>query len=213
MSGRPKPAADGFWLRPEPLLLASTSAIRRRMLAAAGIPVETRRAAIDERLVEAPAREKGVPPAALARLLAREKAMSVAQAEPARLVIGADQALDAAGHSGSKAADLTEAKAQLRTLSGRAHALHSAVCVACAGRPVFEAVTTARLTMRPLSEAFLDRYLQEAHDAALSSVGGYQLEGLGIQLFERIEGDYFTILGMPLLPLLDFLRRSGHLAS
>ena len=200
-----------LWLAAHPLMLASKSTARRALLEAAGIPVEIVPADIDERAVEARA---GFNDAAkVAALLAREKAKAVAQKHPDRMVLGADQTLALAHRRFSKAADRGAAREQLMALRGKTHTLHSAVAVVVAGDVVFQHVDAAHLTMRAFSDEFLDRYLDTAGDAATASVGGYQLEGAGIQLFERVEGDHSTVLGLPLLPLLDWLRRAGHLAK
>ncbi len=179
------------------------------MLEAAGIAVEVRPADIDERGVEAtaPAGDAG----AAAALLARAKANAIAAAMPGRLVLGADQTLALGAQRFSKPADRAAAGAQLRALAGRTHELHSAVAFVRDGAVLFEHVGVARLAMRPLSEAFIDAYLDAAGAAATASVGAYQLEGLGVQLFDRVDGDYFTVLGLPLLPALEFLRRQGFL--
>jgi len=200
-----------LWLASQPLMLASRSEVRRTMLEAAGIPVEVQPADIDERRIEAaaPAGDAG----AAAALLAREKARTVAVTKPGRLVLGADQTLALGVRRFSKPADRTAARAQLRALAGRTHELHSALAFVRDGAVLFEHVGVARLTVRPLSDAFIDAYLDAAGAAATASVGAYQLEGLGVQLFERVEGDYFTVLGLPLLPALDFLRRQGFLAQ
>jgi septum formation protein len=196
-----------LWLAAQPLVLASKSDVRGKMLAAAGMRFEIRPAPIDERAVEAKA---GNPDAAAAAsLLARAKAEAVAAPLPGRVVLGADQTLALDTKRFSKPKDRAQAKEQLRALRGKTHALHSAVALMRDGAVLFDYVDTARLTMRDFSDRFLDDYLEMAGDAAMSSVGGYQLEGIGIQLFERIEGDYFTILGLPLLPLLAFLRQNG----
>jgi septum formation protein len=200
-----------LWQAPDPLVLASRSEARSAMLRAAGIPVEAHPADIDERRLQAAAPAGDA--AAVAALLAREKARAVARRMPGRLVLGADQTLALGGELFSKPAGGEAARAQLRALSGKTHALHSAAAFARGGEVLFEHVGIARLTMRPLSKAFLDAYLDAAGDAVSASVGAYQLEGLGVHLFERFEGDHFTILGLPMLPVLDFLRRQGCLAS
>jgi septum formation protein len=198
-----------LWLEGEPLVLASKSEIRRQILTASGIPVDVRPAAIDERSIECEAGPASA--AAVARLLAAAKAKAVSGTMPGRVVLGADQTLGIDGRTFAKPADRTTARAQLDLLRGRTHELHSAVAVVQDGNVVFEFVGSARLTVRPFSEAFLDRYLDTVGTAAMQSVGCYQLEGLGIHLFERIDGDHFTILGLPLLPLLGFLRSRGWL--
>ncbi|MBO0751023.1 MAG: Maf family protein [Bradyrhizobiaceae bacterium] len=200
-----------LWQDEAPLVLASRSSSRRTMLEAAGIPLEIRVADIDERAVEKAAGVCG--PAQAAALLAGEKAKAVARLMPGRIVAGADQTLSFEDRRLDKPADIAAARAQLAMLAGRTHHLHSAVAVVEDDKVLFDAVDTASLTLRPLSGAFLERYLDAAGSAVLSSVGAYQLESTGIHLFERIEGNYFTILGLPLLPLLGFLRRRGSLAA
>ena len=201
----------GLWLAPLPLVLASGSSIRRALLEAAGIPVEVRPASLDERTVEAGAPSED--PGAVAALLARAKALRVAAEVPGRLVIGADQTLALGRRRFDKPADRAGARAQLQALAGRTHELHAAVAVARGPDVLFAHVGVARLTMRPLTDAFLDRYLDAAGAAVTASVGAYQVEGLGIQLFERIDGDHFTVMGLPLLPLLAYLRAEGSLAA
>jgi septum formation protein len=181
------------------------------MLAAAGIPIETSPADIDERGVES--RAGPLTPHDAATVLAREKARATGVLFAARFVVGADQTLALGDRRFSKPGSRAGAREQLRALAGRTHELHSAVAVARDGRVVFSHVDTARLTMRALSDRFIDTYLDAVGADALASVGGYQLERLGVHLFERIEGDHFTILGMPLIPLLAFLRREGSLIS
>lgn len=188
----------------EPLILASQSTARQALLRAAQIDFETVPADLDERAVQASSALRA--PDAIAVHLAREKALHVAKTRPGRLVIGADQTLALGERLFSKPADWAGAAEQLRALSGRTHQLHSAVAVVEGGAVVFSAVTLANMTMRKLSDAEIADYLARAGDGVLASVGGYQLEGLGVHLFERVEGDYFTILGLPLLPLLAFLR-------
>jgi septum formation protein len=200
-----------LWLAARPLVIASKSAIRRSLLEAAGVAVEIRPASVDERAIEARA---GLTDAGeVAALLAREKARAVAGDDAETLVLGADQTLALGQRRFSKAPDRATAREQLRALRGQTHTLHSAVALVRTGAVLFEHVDTARLTMRDFSDDFLERYLDEAGAAATASVGGYQLEGLGIQLFERVEGDHFTVLGLPLIPLLDWLRRAGMLAK
>jgi septum formation protein len=196
-----------LWLAPQPLVLASKSAIRGKILASSGLRFEIRPAHIDERAVETKAGVSGA--AAAARLLARAKAEAVAGAQPGRLVVGADQTLALGNKRFSKPANRAAATEQLRSLRGKMHELHSALALVRDGSLLFDCVDSARLTMRDFSDRFLDDYLDMAGDLALGSVGGYQLEGIGIHLFERVEGDYFTILGLPLLPLLAYLRQNG----
>jgi len=181
------------------------------LLEAAGIPIEVRPADIDERAVEADAKAGG--PEAAAVLLACKKALAVARHLPSRLVLGADQTLVFGSQRFSKPTDRNAAAEQLRALRGRTHELHSALALARDGKVMFEHHDMARLTMRSFSDEFLQDYLDAAGEAVAASVGGYQLEGPGIQLFERIEGDYFTILGLPLLPVLGFLRRENLLSA
>lgn len=195
-----------LWLAPQPLVLASRSDIRGKILAAAGLRFEIRPSQIDERAVEA--KSGAADSAAVARHLARAKAGVVAASLPGRLVLGADQTLARGAKRFGKPADRAEAANQLRALRGRTHELHSALALVRDKEAVFTCVDTARLTMRDFSDRFLNDYLDMAGDAAMNSVGSYQLEGIGIHLFERVEGDYFTILGLPLLPLLNFMRQS-----
>jgi septum formation protein len=199
------------WLASTPLVLASKSAIRRTLLETAGLPVEVCAADIDERGIET--KSSAQTPEAVAALLAREKAFAIARSRRGRLVLGADQVLGLDNQRFSKPNDRAAARVQLRALSGRTHALYSAVVFVQDDAVLFEYVGIARLTMRAFSDRFLDGYLDAVGDAAMASVGAYQLEGLGVQLFDRIEGDYFTVLGLPLLPALDFLRRHGSLAQ
>jgi len=196
----------------EPLVLASKSASRRALLEAAGIPLKLDPADIDERAVErSQAARAGAKEVAV--LLAREKALATAKRNPEGLVLGADQTLALGERRFSKPASRQAAFDQLSVLAGKTHELHSAAAVAREGRIVFEEVTTARLAMRPLSPRFIDAYLDAAGERVALSVGAYQLEGLGIHLFEKIDGDHFTILGMPLLPLLAYFRASGMIVS
>jgi septum formation protein len=200
-----------LWRDSDPLLLASRSEARRILLAAAGVPVEICPADIDERALQA--RAGLSTPHAIAGMLAREKALAVARSHPGRLTLGADQTLGFNEQCLSKPADRTAARAQLLALRGFAHTLYSAIVFVQDRDVLFEHVAPARLVMRSFSDDFLERYLDAAGEAVTQSVGGYQLEGPGVQLFERIDGDYFTILGLPLLDALGFLRRHGSLAA
>jgi len=200
-----------LWLAADPLVLASKSAVRRALLESAGIPVEVQPAHLDERRAESDA--GSALPDAVAALLAREKAARVAQLNPGRLVLGADQTLALGPQRFAKPADRAGAREQLRALSGRTHKLHSAIAFVQDAAVLFEHVGVAQLTMRPLSDRLLELYLDTAGSAATASVGAYQIEGLGIQLCQHIDGDYFTVLGLPLLPALDFLRRRGCLVQ
>ncbi len=200
-----------FWLIDRPLLLASKSASRRNLLQGAGIPIEVRAADIDERSIETAA--GAADPAKVAALLAREKALAISIRHPDRIVLGADQTLALGSRRFSKPVDRAAARDQLKVLRGQTHTLHSAVAIMRAGQAVFEHCARADLTMRAFSDMFLERYLDAAGDAVTASVGAYQVEGLGVQLFERIAGDHSTILGLPLLPVLDALRRVGALTG
>ena len=199
-----------LWLAADPLVLASRSAIREKMLAAAGVAVEVRPADIDERGLEQA--QSAAALGEIAALLAEAKTRSVERRAPGRLILGADQILVLDGKRFANPADRAAARVQLRALSGRSHELHSAIAFVQHQTVLFKHAAVARLTMRTLSDSFLDLYLDAVGDAATASVGAYQIEGLGSQLFQRVDGDYFTILGLPLLPALDFLRRQGFLA-
>jgi septum formation protein len=201
----------GLWLADQPLVLASRSESRRTVLAGAGIALEVLAADVDERALEAQA--GAASPSQVALLLARHKALAVMAKRPGRLVLGADQTLALGQRLYAKPADLAAARDQLRSMRGRTHELHSAVVVARDSAVLFEHCEIARLTMREFSDDFLDRYLAAAGSVVTASVGGYQVESLGIQLFERIEGDHFTILGLPLLRLLQYLRQARCLAD
>jgi len=200
-----------LWLAAAPLVLASQSEVRRLVLTNAGIPVETHPAGIDERGIEAKAATRD--PGEIAALLAREKASVIAVQLPGRLVLGADQTLALGERRFSKPTGRDGAREQLRALRGRTHELHSAIALMRGDAVVFEHRDVARLTMRTFSDRFLESYLDAAGAAVTASVGAYQLEKTGITLFERIEGDHFTILGLPILALLDHLRRDGQLAD
>jgi len=194
-----------------PVVLASTSASRRALLTNAGVIFEARAPGVDEDAAKASLLADGASPREVADALAELKAIRVSARTPG-LVIGADQTLDLGGVLVDKAESLEEARERLQRLRGRSHKLHSAVVVASGGAPIWREVETATLWMRDISDAFLEAYLQENQADLLSSVGCYRLEGPGVQLFEKIEGDYFTILGLPMLGLLDLLRRHEALA-
>jgi septum formation protein len=199
-----------IWRGQYPLILASQSRARQMLLANAGISFEAVPADIDERSVQ---KNSGLSaPGEIAGLLAREKACFVSSKNPGRYVVGADQTLALGSCLFSKPAGRAQAADQLRLLAGGTHELHSAVAVARDGKIVFSDVSVARMTMRRLEESEIEAYLDQAGQAVTTSVGAYQLEGLGVHLFERIAGDHFTILGLPLLPLLAFLRGEGLLS-
>ncbi len=193
-----------LWRGKHPLILASQSRARQELLFNAGIAFEAVAAEIDERTVQ---QSSGLTaPAEIAAFLAREKALSVSTRLSGKFVVGADQTLALGERLFSKPAGRAQAAEQLRALAGHSHELHSAVAVARDGKILFEGASVARMTMRRLAEAEIEAYLDAAGEAVTLSVGAYQLEGLGVHLFERIEGDHFTILGLPLLQLLAFLR-------
>lgn len=194
------------------LILASTSSSRRALLTAAGIAFDAFAPGVDEAAIK-----EAMPAASgqeIAELLAQTKAVQVSRRRPEPLVLGADQVLQADdGMLLDKPADKNQAREHLRQLSGRTHTLISAAVVAQGGAPIWRATAQARLTMRLLSDRFIDDYLTLEGEAVLGSVGCYLIEGRGAQLFERIEGDHFTIMGLPLLPFLQFLRLRGDLPS
>jgi septum formation protein len=189
-----------------PLILASASQARAAMLRAAGLEIEAIPAHIDEDEFKHALRAENASARQAAEALAELKARRVAIPGDQRFIIAADQMLVCGEEWFDKPADMQAAKRQLQALRGKAHQLASAVVVARGGSIVWRHIDTATLTMRDFSDAFIDAYLAQAGEAVLSSVGAYQLEGLGVQLFSRLQGDYFTILGLPLLPLLGFLR-------
>ena len=191
---------------PQPIILASRSPFRQMLLRNAGLTFEAMAAAIDERAIEDSLSADRPSPAEVALALAEAKALDVASARPEALVIGSDQTLSLGERVFHKPADLSDAREHLRAMSGRTHELNSAVVLVENGAIAWRHVSTARLTMRLLSDDFIGRYLDRVGESVLASVGAYQLEGEGIQLFEHIEGDYFTILGLPMLPLLAQLR-------
>lgn len=189
-------------------MLASASQVRAKLLTAAGVPHVIDPAQVDEDEIKHALRLEGAPPSLVAETLAETKAQQVSNRHAESLVIGADQVLALGDRLFDKPADLPGARDQLLTLRGHRHTLYAGICVVQRGRRIWHTNNAAHLTVRNFSDTFLDEYLTAVGPAACQSVGGYQLEGLGAQLFSRIEGDYFTILGLPLLPLLDFLR--GH---
>jgi nucleoside triphosphate pyrophosphatase len=192
------------------IVLASQSPFRRALLTNAGIDFVCMPPEIDERAVEAPLKDSGVTPEDVALVLATAKATDVSERSGGEAtVIGSDQTLSLADEVFHKPADMEAARHHLLKLSGKTHQLNSAVVIVRNGDTLWSHVGIARLTMRELSPAFIGRYLAKVGDKALTSVGAYQVEGPGIQLFERIEGDYFTIVGLPLLPLLTELRKLG----
>lgn len=191
------------------VILASGSASRRRMLAEAGVAVETVPPGVDEEMVKASLRAAGAGPDQVADALAELKATRVSGREPAALVIGADQVLALEGAIYDKPADRDRARAHLSALQGRSHVLVTSAVVMRGGQRIWGRTDRATLHMRPLSAETIEGYLDAVGDHALESVGAYQLEGLGAQLFTRVEGDFFTVLGLPLLPLLGFLRQHG----
>ncbi len=195
----------------ERLILASKSAARRAMLEGAGVPFAIQGAEGDENVVKAA--HDPADPAGLAVELARIKALAVSRHDPEAWVLGADQTLAFAGGLVSKAPTLEAARTRLTAMRGQVHKLHSGAALACNGQLVWSGVDTAAMRMRDFSDAFLDAYLAAEGEALLGSVGSYRLEGMGSQLFEAVDGDYFTVLGLPLWPVLAELRRAGVLAA
>lgn len=194
------------------IVLASESATRVAILRNAGVSFDALPSRLDERTVEGRLLVAGASPGDIALALAEAKAAAVAQIDPAAYVVGADQTLEADGERWHKPATREEARGQLLALAGRTHRLRSAVVGLHGDAPIWRHLDTAALTMRALSPSEVDAYLDRVGETALRSVGAYQIEGPGIQLFEKIEGDYFTILGLPLLPVLKWLREEGALA-
>jgi septum formation protein len=193
--------------------MASKSSARRALLSSAGVPFETCDIVIDERGCEAPLRAAGAGASEIALHLARVKALAGAAKLPGRLVLAADQILCFEGRLFSKPVSRSDAIIQIETLQGGVHELHSAFCLVRDGAVLFEAAPVARISFRKLSREFIEAYADAAGDAILSSVGAYQIEGLGVHLIEQITGDHSTILGLPLAPLLTFLREEGSLAG
>jgi len=201
-----------LWIGADRPVLASNSATRRSLLENAGIVVDVEAAAIDERGLEERFLQDGGSPSELAAALARAKALAVSARRPGALCLGADQTLQLDGRLFHKPGDMEAAEKNLEMLAGRSHVLDSAVCVARDGAPLFEGAQSARLRMRALDERAIRRYLAVAGPAVLSSVGAYQIEGVGVHLFEAIDGDHFTILGLPLMVLLKWFRANGFVA-
>lgn len=193
------------------IILASQSPIRSALLRAAGVTFEAMPSRVNERLVEEPLLKAGKTPGEIALALAEAKATGLGKADRAAYVIGADQTLDLNGELWTKPESMDDARQQLLKLSARTHTLHSAVVGVHRGTVIWRYIESANLTMRPLSLADIGRYLDRVGDHILGSVGAYQIEGPGIQLFEKIDGDFFTILGLPLLPLLNWLRSENVL--
>lgn len=200
----------GLWRATEPVILASQSQARQALLGAADIPFKACASQVDERKMEAALASAGAGASDVALQLSRAKALAVSARWPGRLVIGADQVLCLEGQLFAKPANAEEAIAQLQALSGRVHELHSGCSVVRDDAILFETVSVARLSCRPLSQIFIKTY---AEQGGVDSTGVYRIEGLGIHLFDAIEGDHATILGLPLLAFLKFLREEGSLLS
>lgn len=194
---------------PHPLILASQSRTRAQMLRAAGVEIETRPARIDEPTIQASLEAEGVSVRDMADALAEAKARRVASKDPDRLVLGCDQTAEVAGRLLTKPASPEAARAQLTQLSGQRHMLFSAAVLYEEGKPVWRFVDTVRMHVRPLSSGFIDGYVSRNWESISDSVGAYRLEEEGARLFTRVEGDYFTVLGLPLLPLLSYLGTRG----
>lgn len=197
----------------EPLVLASGSATRRTLLERAGLEIIVDKPEVDEDGIKFEGKVHRWTAGDTALKLAEAKARQVARRHPGRIVLGADQMLECDGVWFDKPADRAAAAGQIAKLSGRTHMLLSAVAAVRGGAVIWRTLETAELSMRPLSPEFIESYLDRVGDAALDSVGGYQVEGRGIQLFDAIRGEHSTILGMPLIPLLAFLREQGAVAS
>ncbi|MBB4954765.1 septum formation protein [Agrobacterium vitis] len=192
-----------------PLVLASTSPFRKQLLQQAGLDFTTAAPEIDEREIEARAEHQALSPSALAELLGCEKALAVSKHQAGALVLGGDQVMALGSTVYHKPKDLAAARAQLLSLRGTTHVLNSSLALARDGEIIWSHVSQAEMTVRMFSETFLDDYLDKVGETILKSVGGYQIEGMGVQLFSAITGDYFTIIGVPLLPLMQQLRELG----
>lgn len=202
-----------IWRESAPLLLASKSKVRAQLLRSARVPVDVRPADIDERAVEAALTGDGATPSSVAGALAAAKAIAVSARIPGRLVLGADQTLALEGERFTKPENREAGRLQLERLSGETHTLASGAALAREGIVLWSGIAEARLTMRPLSPDFISAYLDATGDAVLTSVGGYHFEGLGVHLFERVDGDFSTILGLPMLPVIAALRNLGAVAA
>jgi septum formation protein len=201
-----------LWRSAIPLVLASTSESRRALLASAGLVAETQPPNVDERFTERQYLAEGGLPDGLASALAQAKALAVSALRPKAYCLGADQTLSVEKKILRKPTNLTEAAQSIAALAGRTHRLTSAFCIALSGKTLVVDEDHAELQMRPLTDEAIRQYLEFAGPAVFSSVGSYQLEGLGIHLFDRIDGDNSTILGIPMLKLLAWLRRQGLIA-
>ena len=208
-----EPAMQTYWTASTQLILASRSASRLKILAQAGLPAQTHPADVDERKIAESHLRSGGDPRSTAMKLAEAKALDVSRKHPGCHVLGADQTLTMDGREFHKVKTLSEAAHQLQQFSGQTHVLTSAAALALDGRVVIRETASAAMTMRLLTPAFIEIYLQAAGEQILDSVGCYQIEGHGVQLFERIEGDQFTIMGLPLLQLLQAMRLSNIIAS
>ncbi len=195
------------------ILLASTSPTRKALLESAGVPFRAAAPGVDEDALKAGLLAEGLGPREVADALAEAKAVKLSVREPAALVVGSDQTLDLDGALLSKPHSVAHARAQLMALRGRTHRLHAAVVAARSGQPVWRHVETVSLTVRAFSEAWLDTYLHTEGEAATASVGAYRIEGRGVGLFDRVEGDWHAVLGLPLIPLMAWLRAAGELAA
>lgn len=191
------------------LVLASTSPFRKQLLQQAGLDFTSSAPDIDERAVEAAAEHQALAPAELAALLGCEKALAVSREKPDALVLGGDQVMALGSQVYHKPKDMAAARTQLLSLRGTTHVLNSSLALAHNGKILWSHVSQAQMSVRMFSETFLDDYLERVGERILKSVGGYQIEGMGVQLFSAIEGDYFTIIGVPLLPLMEKLRELG----
>lgn len=196
---------------PAPLILGSASPFRKALMENAGLTFTVQRAVIDERSIESNLEAGRHPPEQVALILAEAKALEVSDRFPDALVLGSDQTLSLGDRVFHKPADRAGAQEHLKALSGKTHQLNSAVVLAQNAKVLWHHISTARLTMRDLSANFIERHLQRVGDTVLSSVGAYQLEGEGLQLFDHIDGDYFTIIGLPMLPMLKQLRTMGQI--